>query len=151
MLTTENRPTPNTFSLATSLMPRVWIGAGAVFGLLGVIAGAAGTHALRGTLDADALATFETAVRFQIYHAIALLAVGVIAELWQAKTLNWAGGLFVAGILLFSGSLYGLATLDLKVLGALAPVGGLSLMMGWGFLLIAAIRRKSTGQTRRTA
>ena len=70
---------------------RFWIGIGALLGLLGVIAGAAGTHALRGSIDAGALNTFETAVRFQMYHAFALLVTGLMADRWPSRWINAAG------------------------------------------------------------
>jgi uncharacterized membrane protein YgdD (TMEM256/DUF423 family) len=126
-------------SADTVRLERVWIAMGAIFGLLAVIAGAAGTHALRGTIEPDALNTFETAVRFQTYHALALLAVGLLAGRWRSKLLNLAGGLFVAGVALFSGSLYTLALTDIGAFGAIAPLGGLSLMAGWASLAVAAL------------
>ncbi len=126
---------------AISSLARVWIGAGAALGLLGVLAGAAGTHVLRGGIDASALDTFETAVRFQMYHAFALLVTGVLADRWRSRWTDAAGWLFVLGVLLFSGSLYGLALSGIGVLGAIAPVGGLSLMLAWAALAIAVLRR----------
>lgn len=126
---------------ATSNLARVWIGIGAVLGLLGVVAGAAGTHALRGSLEPGDLDTFETAVRFQMYHAFALLATGLIADRWRSRWTDAAGWLFLLGVLLFSGSLYGLALSGVGVLGAIAPVGGLSLILAWAALAIAALRR----------
>ncbi len=126
---------------ATGNMARVWIGIGAVLGLLGVVAGAAGTHALRGSLEPGDLDTFETAVRFQMYHAFALLATGLIADRWRSRWTDAAGWLFVLGVLVFSGSLYGLALSGIGVLGAIAPVGGLSLILAWAALAIAVLRR----------
>ena len=119
----------------------IWLAAGALFGLLAVVAGAAGTHALRDALDADALRVFETAARFQMYHALALLAVGLLAIRRRSLALNVAGALFALGMLLFSGSLYALALSGVSVLGAVAPVGGVCLMAGWAALAIAALRR----------
>ena len=138
-------PQPN--SQTTPLMPsagaaRMWLAAGALFGLLAVVAGAAGTHALRDALDADALRVFETAARFQMYHALALLAVGLLAIRRHSLALNVAGALFTLGTLLFSGSLYALALSGVGVLGAVAPVGGVCLMAGWAALAIAALRRQ---------
>ena len=126
---------------ANSNLARIWIGIGAVLGLLGVVAGAAGTHALRGSLEPGDLDTFETAVRFQMYHAFALLATGLIADRWRSRWTDAAGWLFLLGALLFSGSLYGLALSGVGVLGAIAPVGGLSLILAWAALAIAALRR----------
>lgn len=120
---------------------RLWVGLGAIVGLLAVFAGAAGTHALRGTLDPDELRTFETAVRFQMYHALALLATGLIAMRWNCRYVNLAGWLFVAGVVLFSGSLYALAMTGVGAFGAIAPLGGLSLMAAWALLAVGALRR----------
>ena len=112
----------------------------AIFGLVSVIAGAAGTHALRDTLDSGALSTCETAARFQMYHALALLAVGILSIHWQTRILTASAALFILGIFLFSGSLYILALTGIGVFGAIAPVGGISLMAGWASLALAALR-----------
>ena len=120
--------------------PATIIAIAATFGLLSVIAGAAGTHALRDTLDAGALRTFETAARFQMYHALTLLAVGLLAMRWQTRWLTAATALFGLGTLLFSGSLYILALSGIGIFGAVAPVGGLCLMAGWASLIAAALR-----------
>jgi uncharacterized membrane protein YgdD (TMEM256/DUF423 family) len=122
-------------------MAKIWVAAGALAGLLAVAAGALGTHTLRGTLDADALRIFETAVRFQMYHALALLATGLFAEKWVGTWATLSGWMFLAGIVLFSGSLYILAMTGIGAFGAIAPLGGLSLMFGWAFLAIGAFRR----------
>ena len=122
--------------------PATIIAAAAILGLLAVIAGAAGTHALRDTLDPGALRTFETAARFQMYHALALLAVGILSMRWQTRVLTVSAALFTLGILLFSGSLYILALSGIGIFGAIAPIGGVSLMAGWASLIIAALRSK---------
>tara|TARA_B100000809_G_scaffold67553_1_gene64562 strand:+ start:593 stop:982 length:390 start_codon:yes stop_codon:yes gene_type:complete len=121
---------------------RVLIMAGGILGLLGVVAGAMGVHALRDVLDAKALNTFETGVRFQIYHALALLAVGSLAGRWKTGFVKLSGVLFTAGVVLFSGSLYILAITGIGVFGAIAPLGGLSLMAAWTSLIVGAIRQK---------
>ena len=123
-------------------MPRYKIVIAAIFGLLAVIAGAAGTHALRDTLDASALRTFETATRFQMYHALALLAAGILSMHWQTRALTISAALFALGIVLFSGSLYILALSGIGIFGAVAPVGGICLMAGWVSLALAAFRAK---------
>ncbi|MYC07993.1 MAG: DUF423 domain-containing protein [Chloroflexi bacterium] len=123
-------------------MPRTIIAIAAIFGLLAVIAGAAGTHALRDTFDADALRTFETAARFQMYHALALLAAGLLALRWQTRALTISAALFTLGTILFSGSLYILALSGIGIFGAVAPVGGLCLMAGWASLIVATLRPK---------
>lgn len=122
--------------------PSIIIAIAATFGLISVIAGAAGTHALRDTLDAGALRTFETAARFQMYHVLALLAVGILAMRWQTRWLAAAAALFTLGTLLFSGSLYILALSGIGIFGAIAPIGGVSLMAGWASLIVAALRSK---------
>ncbi len=120
---------------------RVWIGVGAVLGLLGVLAGAAGTHVLRGSLDAGDLGTFETAVRFQMYHAFALLFTGLLADRWPSRWMDAAGWLFFAGVLVFSGSLYALALSGIGILGAIAPIGGLALILAWAALAIGVLKK----------
>ena len=118
------------------------IAVAAIFGFLAVIAGAAGTHALRDTIDADSLRTFETAARFQMYHALALLAVGILAMRRQTGILTISAALFTLGTILFSGSLYILALSGLGIFGAIAPVGGISLMAAWASLALAALRAR---------
>jgi uncharacterized membrane protein YgdD (TMEM256/DUF423 family) len=120
---------------------RRWVAVGAVFGLLSVVVGAAGTHVLESRIDADSLDTLETAVRFQMYHALALLIVGALAGTWGHRMLNVTGWLFTAGILIFSGSLYLIAFTDIGAFGAVAPIGGLALILGWASLILAALRR----------
>ena len=122
--------------------PAITIAIAATLGLLAVIAGAAGTHALRDTLDSGALRTFETAARFQMYHALALLAVGILSTRWQTRALTASAACFTLGTLLFSGSLYILALSGIGIFGAIAPVGGVSLMAGWASLIAAALRSK---------
>ena len=124
-------------------MTRTTIALAAIFGLISVIAGAAGTHALRDTLDASSLRTFETAARFQMYHALALLAVGILAMRWHTRILTVSAALFALGILLFSGSLYILALTGISIFGAIAPIGGISLMAGWASLALAALVSRS--------
>ena len=121
---------------------RVLIMAGGILGLLGVMAGAMGVHSLREILDAKALNTFETGVRFQMYHALALLAVGSLAGRWKTGFVKLSGVLFTAGVVLFSGSLYILAITGIGVFGAIAPLGGLSLMAAWTSLIVGAIRQR---------
>lgn len=126
---------------ASTKMGKAWVAAGAVAGLLSVAAGAMATHTLRGALEPDDLRTFETAVRFQMYHALALLATGLISARWQDTWVGLAGWLFLVGIVLFSGSLYILALTGIGAFGAIAPLGGLSLMAAWALLAVGAIRR----------
>lgn len=104
---------------------------GGTSALLGVAAGAFGAHALRARLAPDLLAVFETGVRYQMYHALALLAVAWAAARWQTPQAIWAGWLFVAGTVLFSGSLYVLALSGVRSWGAVTPFGGVALLGGW--------------------
>ena len=122
---------------------QLWVVVGAIFGLLGVLAGAIGTHALADALDRDALNTFETAVRFQMYHALSLLATGLLTDRGNSGLFRLAGAFFTAGVVLFSGSLYVLALTSTGAFGAVAPVGGVSLIAGWTALMIGAIRLKA--------
>jgi uncharacterized membrane protein YgdD (TMEM256/DUF423 family) len=107
---------------------------------VGVAAGAFGAHALRARLAPDLLAVFETAARYQMYHALALLAVAWAGGRWPGPLLAWAGWLFVAGTLLFSGSLYALALSGVRWLGAITPLGGVCFLAGWLCLALAARR-----------
>ncbi len=123
-------------------MTRSWMAVGAIFGLLSVVAGALAVHSLRGVLDAGALNTFETAARFQMYHALALLATGLLAGRGTSRLISLAGGLFTAGIVIFSGSLYILALTGIGLFGAVAPVGGVSLIAGWTALVFGILGSK---------
>lgn len=121
---------------------RLWIAVGAIFGLLSVVAGALAVHSLRGVLEAGALDTFGTAARFQMYHALALLATGLLADRIRSRLITLAGGLFTAGTVIFSGSLYILALTGIGAFGAVAPVGGLSLIAGWTALIFGILGHK---------
>jgi len=116
-----------------------WLGIGAMNGLLGVAAGAFGAHFLKDRLNADLLITFETAARYQMYHALALLAVAVVIHARPSGAASAAGWCLLLGIVLFSGSLYGLALGGWKWLGPITPIGGLLLMAGWLMLAVAAL------------
>jgi uncharacterized membrane protein YgdD (TMEM256/DUF423 family) len=110
---------------------------GALLGLLGVAAGAFGAHALRGRVDAAQLQALETAVRYQLVHALALLFVGVNGGSAPRAGAGLAAGLFVAGVALFSGSLYALVLTGVVTWGAVTPLGGLCFMAGWAALAYA--------------
>ena len=105
--------------------------AGALSAALAVAAGAFATHALRGTLSADALANWETGARYQMYHALALMLVAWIVGQRPGRPTRIAGWAFIVGTVLFSGSLYLLSLSGLRWLGALAPVGGAAFIGGW--------------------
>ena len=111
---------------------------GALLGAAAVLLGAFGAHEMKKVYDATALKTFETGVRYQMYHALALILCRALRALgWRTSAATW---LFVVGIALFSGSLYGLALADLKWLGPVTPIGGLAFFAGW--LLLAFAPRK---------
>jgi uncharacterized membrane protein YgdD (TMEM256/DUF423 family) len=116
-------------------MAKLFITLASFSGILAVVFGAFGAHALKGKLDDQALKVFETAVQYHFYHTFALLVVGVIA-LNQPQTvlLKSSGWLFVIGILVFSGSLYLLSLTGVRWLGAITPLGGLALIAGWACL-----------------
>ena len=120
-------------------MDRTFLLAGAVAGLIAVGFGAFGAHGLRGRLTPEMLAVFETGVRYHMYHALALLLVAALATRMDGKAIAAAGWLFVAGIVLFSGSLYLLAVTGVTVLGAITPIGGVAFLAGWASLAIAAL------------
>jgi uncharacterized membrane protein YgdD (TMEM256/DUF423 family) len=112
-----------------------------VLGGVGVGLGAFGAHALRGRLDQRRLEVFETGVRYQMYHALALFGVAAArVPLPGTVLLVIAGWCFVAGTLLFSGSLYLLAITNRRALGAITPIGGLTLLVGWVLIFVATVR-----------
>jgi uncharacterized membrane protein YgdD (TMEM256/DUF423 family) len=117
-------------------MRTFWI-LGCAFGLLAVAAGAFGAHALRARLTPEYLAVFETAVRYQMYHALALLGASWAASQWPGGPAVWAGWLFTAGIVIFSGSLYLLTLTGTRWLGAVTPIGGVAFLAGWVALALA--------------
>src|SRR5437588_5945051 len=115
-------------------MDRVFIVVGALSGFLGVALGAFGAHALRARLTSDMLQVFQTGVTYQMYHALALVGVGILLARFSSDGSAWltaAGWLFIAGTVLFSGSLYALALSDLTWLGAVTPLGGVAFLLGW--------------------
>lgn len=122
-------------------MERFFFAAGAISGLTGVAAGAFGAHGLRGRLEPRMLDVFETAVRYQMYHALALLAVAWACARFRGSLAPAAGWLFIAGMAVFSGSLYLLSLTGQRWLGAMTPIGGAAFLAGWTLLAIAAFRR----------
>ena len=109
--------------------------------LLGVALGAFGAHALRASLSPSDIEIFETAVRYQMYHAVALFGVAWLATKLVDPLMDWAGWLLVAGTVVFSGSLYLLVLTGTRWLGAITPVGGLMLVAGWLLVVVALLRR----------
>jgi len=120
---------------------RLFFALGSASALVAVATGAFGAHGLRARLSPDLLAVFETAARYQMYHALALLAVGWAVTRWPGPWPVRAGWLFVVGTLLFSGSLYALALSGMRWLGAVTPLGGLAFLAGWTCLLLGMLRR----------
>jgi len=121
-------------------MDRLFFVLGCVSGFLGVGLGAFAAHGLKARLAPDLLAVFEVGVRYQMVHALALLAVGWACTRWPGAATTASGWLFVAGTLVFSGSLYGLALSGERWLGAVTPLGGVALLAGWFSLGWAAWR-----------
>ncbi|MGE0803894.1 MAG: DUF423 domain-containing protein [Lautropia sp.] len=121
---------------------RALIAAGALLALLAVGAGAFAAHGLRARLAPDALAIFETAARYQMYHALALLGAGTAAPRLRRGALLAAAMLFVIGTVLFSGSLYALALGAPRTLGIVTPFGGSAWLLGWLLLALAALGRR---------
>jgi uncharacterized membrane protein YgdD (TMEM256/DUF423 family) len=120
-------------------MQRTFLLAGALAGIVGVGFGAFGAHGLRGRLSAEMLAVFETGVRYQMYHGLALMALAALSDRLNGRLIEAAGWLFIAGIVLFSGSLYLLAVTGVTVLGAITPIGGVAFLAGWACLVLATI------------
>ena len=121
-------------------MDRVFLALGALSALLAVGAGAFGAHALRERLVPDMLAVFDVGARYHMYHALGLLAAAWAVTRWPGAAAVTAGWLFVAGTVIFSGSLYLLAFTGQRWLGAVTPLGGFAFMLGWAALAWAALR-----------
>jgi uncharacterized membrane protein YgdD (TMEM256/DUF423 family) len=117
---------------------RTFLLIGALAGFTAVALGAFGAHALRARLAPDMLIVFETGVRYQMYHALAVIVTGLIVARMGGWLIVTAGWLFTAGIVLFSGSLYLLAFTGVTVLGAITPIGGVAFLLGWACLALAA-------------
>ena len=131
-------------------MLRLCLVSGAVLGFIGVAAGSFGAHGLKAILEANGQsANWETAVRYCLFHAFALLMVGALAALPQAVAtrglLTAAGWAFLLGTLIFSGFLAALALSGVRILGAIVPIGGLLMLVGWACLAVAGYRAGSPG------
>lgn len=124
--------------LTSPPVARLWFGLGALNAFLAVAAGAFGAHALKSRLTPDMLAVFETGARYQMYHALGLLAVGALVAF--GRPTGASGWLMLAGIVLFSGSLYALALTGVRALGAITPVGGLCFLAAWLWLAVVSLR-----------
>jgi uncharacterized membrane protein YgdD (TMEM256/DUF423 family) len=133
-------------------MNKFFVSCGALLGAFSVALGAFGAHRLRALLPPDSLAVFETGVRYQFYHGLALLFIGISFNSLPNRLVIWSGRCFLAGTILFSGSLYVLTFLRLidnsalvGVFGILTPLGGLLFIIGWLLLFFAAARKKEIG------
>jgi uncharacterized membrane protein YgdD (TMEM256/DUF423 family) len=128
-------------------MNRNLLSLAALLGALSVALGAFAAHKLKEIFPPDALGLFETGVRYQFYHVFALFAVAILSERSRSRWMRWSGVCFVAGIILFCGSLYALAALkaadqmDFAVVGIITPLGGLLLIAGWIFLLLGVSKK----------
>ncbi len=116
-------------------MDRFFFSAGAIAAFIAVALGAFGAHSLKSKISADMLVIFEIGVRYQIYHAFGLMAVAWATTRWPEASLNAAGWCFIAGIIIFSGSLYLLSFTGIRWLGAITPIGGLLFLAGWAILI----------------
>lgn len=121
-------------------MDRTFLSLGALSAGLAVAAGAFGAHALRARVEPRLLEVFETAARYQMYHALALLVVAWATTRFPGALTNASGWLFVAGTVIFSGSLYAMTFTGIRALGAITPIGGVCFIAGWLCLLLAAYR-----------
>jgi uncharacterized membrane protein YgdD (TMEM256/DUF423 family) len=119
---------------------RLFVALGAITAGLAVAAGAFAAHGLKSRLEPDLLAVFETGARYQMYHGLALFAVAWTVARWPEGGAALAGWLFLAGIVIFSGSLYLLALTGVRWLGAVTPLGGLAFLAGWAVLAWTALR-----------
>lgn len=113
---------------------KLWIAMGAALSGLGVMLGAFGAHALKARLEPDMLQIFETGVRYQMYHALGLFAVALAASHFKHGAIHASGWLLVAGVVIFSGSLYILSLSGVRWLGAITPIGGVCFIAGWACL-----------------
>ncbi|WP_337169651.1 DUF423 domain-containing protein [Gemmatimonas aurantiaca] len=118
-------------------MDKLFLMLGALSGAVSVAAGAFGSHGLRAKLEPRMLEVFETAARYQMYHALALMAVAWVATRWPGTMTTASGWLFVAGTVLFSGSLYGYTLTGVRTLAIITPIGGVCFILGWICLALA--------------
>ena len=131
-------------------MKRNFLIGGIALAAIAVILGAFGAHALKAKLESDMLQVFETGVRYQMYHSLALILTGILSSTYKSSSIRYAGNFFIAGIIFFSGSIYLLSTKEilgagsLSFLGPVTPLGGLCFLTGWGMLLHAVIKNKQS-------
>jgi uncharacterized membrane protein YgdD (TMEM256/DUF423 family) len=121
-------------------MGQIFISSSAILGLLGVALGAFGSHGLKERLSTDMMSIYQTGSDYHLIHAVALLGIGILARQMDSKAIKVAGIAMIFGILVFSGSLYALAISEVRILGAITPIGGIGLMVGWAALALAAMK-----------
>ena len=122
-------------------MFKLFVSLGSICALLAVALGAFGAHALKEQLSPDMLANYKTGLQYHFYHALGLLAIGIIAtHMPESNLLRWSGWLMFAGIIIFSGTLYILSITGIKWLGAITPIGGTAFIIAWLLLAIAVLR-----------
>ena len=119
---------------------KLFIILGALNGFLAVALGAFGAHGLEGKIPDKYLATWNTAVDYQMFHAAGLLVIGLLAGKITSPLINWSGWLMFIGVVLFSGSLYVLSVTQIKVLGAITPIGGVTFLAAWILIVVAAVK-----------
>lgn len=119
---------------------KLFIILGALNGFIAVALGAFGAHGLEGKIPDKYLETWQTAVQYQMFHALGLLVLGLLAGKIDSPLINWSGWLMLIGIILFSGSLFVLSVTQIKVLGAITPLGGVSFLVAWVLMIIAAYK-----------
>lgn len=128
-------------------MQKIHLILGCILAGLGVVLGAFGAHGLKQLVPPETVNSYQTGVQYQMYHAFALLFVGILSERLSSSLVNWAGMFFVLGIVLFSGSLYFLASLKamnkvgVSGIGLITPIGGIMFIVGWILLLVAVIKK----------
>ena len=122
---------------------RIILSGGGIAAFFAVAMGAFGAHALKGIIPPENMQVYQTAVQYHFYHALGLIAVGIVSvTLTSSRLLKWAGALMVVGILLFSGSLYALALTNVRSFGLITPAGGLALLGAWGLFIFAVARNR---------
>lgn len=128
-------------------MQKLFLTIGTILAGLAVVLGAFGAHGLKKIVDADTVSVYQTGVQYQMYHALALIVVGILADRIANNFINYSGYLFITGVVFFSGSLYLIASFKAmnKVvspgIGILTPIGGLLFILGWLLLLIAILKK----------
>lgn len=119
---------------------KLFIILGAIHAFIAVALGAFGAHGLEGKIPAKYLETWQTAVTYEMFHAAGLLIIGILAGKISSPLINWSGWMMFAGILLFSGSLFILSVTQIKMLGAITPIGGVAFLASWVLLIIAVYK-----------